>query len=141
MIVLPKRTRVDTDSSINIVPYIDVMLVLLVIFMMTTPILQQGVEVDLTPLDEDVLIEELIENDPVIISIDKNGYFYIGESKIPATLEQIIVEIEEENKVNQDLQVKVLIKPDKNVRVEKYFDVATFIQRNTDIDEIGVIGK
>lgn len=141
MIVLPKRTRANIDSSINIVPYIDVMLVLLVIFMMTTPILQQGVEVDLTPLDEDVLIEELIENDPVIISIDKNGYFYIGESKTPATLEQIIVEIEEENKVNQGLQVKVLIKPDKNVRVEKYFDVATFIQRNTDIDAIGVIGE
>jgi biopolymer transport protein TolR len=39
MIALPKRTRADADANINIVPYIDVMLVLLVIFMMTTPIL------------------------------------------------------------------------------------------------------
>jgi biopolymer transport protein TolR len=48
---------------------IDVMLVLLVIFMMTTPIIQQGVEIDLTTLDEDVLIEDLVGNDPVIISM------------------------------------------------------------------------
>jgi hypothetical protein len=48
---------------------------------------------------EDVLIEDLVGNDPVIISIDKNNYFYIGESKTPATLEQVIVEIEEEKKL------------------------------------------
>ena len=47
MIALPKRARPDTNADINIVPYIDVMLVLLVIFMMTTPIIEQGIEVDL----------------------------------------------------------------------------------------------
>ena len=47
MIELPKRARPETNADINIVPYIDVMLVLLVIFMMTTPIIEQGVEVDL----------------------------------------------------------------------------------------------
>ncbi len=47
MIELPKRARPATNADINIVPYIDVMLVLLVIFMMTTPIIEQGVEVDL----------------------------------------------------------------------------------------------
>ena len=47
MIELPKRSRPDIHADINIVPYIDVMLVLLVIFMMTTPIIEQGVEVDL----------------------------------------------------------------------------------------------
>ena len=49
MIALPKRSRPATNADINIVPYIDVMLVLLVIFMMTTPIIEQGVEVDLPP--------------------------------------------------------------------------------------------
>ena len=50
MIALPKRARPDTNADINIVPYIDVMLVLLVIFMMTTPIIEQGIEVDLPKL-------------------------------------------------------------------------------------------
>jgi len=45
MIELPRRSRPDINADINIVPYIDVMLVLLVIFMMTTPIIEQGVEV------------------------------------------------------------------------------------------------
>ena len=47
MIALPKRARPATNADINIVPYIDVMLVLLVIFMMTTPIIEQGMEIDL----------------------------------------------------------------------------------------------
>ena len=47
MIELPKRSRPDIHADINIVPYIDVMLVLLVIFMMTTPIIEQGVELSL----------------------------------------------------------------------------------------------
>ena len=139
MITLTKRSRVNIDTHINIVPYIDVMLVLLVIFMMTTPIIQQGVEIDLSTLDEDVLIEELVENNPVVISIDKNNYFYIDESKIPATLAQIIVEIEEEKKFNEHL--KVLIRPDKVVRIEKYVELVAFIQRNTSIQQIGMIGE
>jgi biopolymer transport protein ExbD len=104
-----------------------------------TNIIQQGVEIDLTTLDEDVLIEDLVGNDPVIISIDKNNYFYIGESKTPATLEQVIVEIEEEKKLNQDL--KVLIRPDKTASIEKYVEIVTFIQRNTSIQQVGMIGK
>ena len=53
MIALPKRARPDTNADINIVPYIDVMLVLLVIFMMTTPIIEQGIEVDLPARSSD----------------------------------------------------------------------------------------
>jgi biopolymer transport protein TolR len=139
MITLPKRTKTNIDASINIVPYIDVMLVLLVIFMMTTPIIQQGVDIDLATLDKDVLIEDLVDNNPVVISIDKNNYFYIGESKIPATLAQIIVEIEEEKKLNKDL--KVLIRPDKVANIEKYVELVAFIQRNTVIQQVGMIGK
>ena len=51
MISPPRRIRHRPDAQINIVPYIDVMLVLLVIFMMTTPIIEQGVEVDLPQAD------------------------------------------------------------------------------------------
>ncbi len=139
MIYLPKRNKVNVDANINIVPYIDVMLVLLVIFMITTPILEQGIEVDLTVLNKDVVVEDLIENDPVIVSMDKNGYFYIGESKNPATLEQIIVEIEEEGKINPNLVVA--IKPDKMANIGRYIELLTFIQKNTSIKKVGIIGK
>jgi len=63
-------------AEINVVPYIDVMLVLLVIFMITAPLLQQGVKVDLPntnskPLDQN-------DEEPLIISIKKDGSYYIN---------------------------------------------------------------
>jgi biopolymer transport protein TolR len=90
MITLPKRSRANIDANINIVPYIDVMLVLLVIFMMTTPIIEQGIEIDLALMD-DVDIVELTDIAPVVISMDKYGVLYIGASKTPATPEQVLL--------------------------------------------------
>lgn len=63
-------------AEINVVPYIDVMLVLLVIFMVTAPLLQQGVKVDLPntnskPLDQ-------TNDEPLVISIKKDGSYYIN---------------------------------------------------------------
>jgi len=63
-------------AEINVVPYIDVMLVLLVIFMVTAPLLQQGVKVDLPntnskPLDQ-------TDEEPLVISIKKDGSYYLN---------------------------------------------------------------
>ena len=140
MITLPKHSRPNIDANINIVPYIDVMLELLVIFMMTTPIIEQGIEIDLA-LMNDVDIIELTHIDPVIISIDKHGILYIGASKIPVTPEQVIVEIRVEMELNPDSKLKVLIRPDRGVQLEKYVELLKFIQKNTDIESVGMIGK
>ncbi|AYQ56357.1 Tol biopolymer transport system, TolR protein [Bathymodiolus thermophilus thioautotrophic gill symbiont] len=140
MITLPKRSRANVDANINIVPYIDVMLVLLVIFMMTTPIIEQGIEVDLALMD-DVDVLELTHIAPVIISMDKHGVLYIGASKIPATPEQVVAEIKVEMELNSNLKLKVLIRPDKGVKLEKYVELLKFIQKNTDIESVGMIGR
>ena len=74
-----KRRRPISD--INVVPYIDVMLVLLIIFMVTAPLLKQGVEVDLptapaNPLDAD-------SPEPIVISIDRKGLMYLNIAADP----------------------------------------------------------
>lgn len=138
MTALSKRVRIHTDANINIVPYIDVVLVLLVVFMMATPIIEQGIEVDLALMNDEV-VKGLVDIEPVIISINKKGYLYIGTSKAPSTPERVIVEIREETKLNA--KVKVLIKPDKDVSIERYVDLLTFIQKNTNTKSVGMIGK
>ena len=75
MIELPKRSRPDIHADINIVPYIDVMLVLLVIFMMTTPIIEQGVEVDL-PTGE-ATTPEYVEYRSVV-TVNVEGDYYLN---------------------------------------------------------------
>ena len=81
MIELPKRARPSTNADINIVPYIDVMLVLLVIFMMTTPIIEQGVEVDLP--EAPATMVEYEDQQPTVITIDKDGNYYINSMMDP----------------------------------------------------------
>ncbi|SVB66280.1 uncharacterized protein METZ01_LOCUS219134, partial [marine metagenome] len=66
-----QRIRKRPMSEINVVPYIDVMLVLLIIFMITAPLLSQGVKVDLPQAPSAPL--PLNEKEPVIVNVDKNG--------------------------------------------------------------------
>jgi len=77
MIELPRRSRQDIHADINIVPYIDVMLVLLVIFMMTTPIIQQGMEVDL-PQGPATALDFSDGRQPIVITVDRNNNYYLN---------------------------------------------------------------
>jgi biopolymer transport protein TolR len=63
-------------GEINVVPYIDVMLVLLIIFMVTAPLLAQGVKVDLPKAAAEPLPPE--QRDPLVLSIDQNGLLYLN---------------------------------------------------------------
>ena len=66
-------------SEINVVPYIDVMLVLLIIFMITAPLLTQGIKVDLPNAAADPLDPELLrDNEPLVLSIDRDGHLYLN---------------------------------------------------------------
>jgi biopolymer transport protein TolR len=66
-------------SEINVVPYIDVMLVLLIIFMITAPLLTQGIKVDLPNAAADPLDPSLLrDNEPLVLSIDREGQLYLN---------------------------------------------------------------
>jgi biopolymer transport protein TolR len=64
-------------GEINVVPYIDVMLVLLVIFMVTAPLLTQGIEVDLPQANSEP-IDEVPNHQPLVLSVDADGNLYIN---------------------------------------------------------------
>src|ERR1700722_20561378 len=71
-------------GEINVVPYIDVMLVLLIIFMVTAPLLMQGVKVDLPKAAAEPLDQELLKNaNPLVLSIDKAGKLYLNVGSHP----------------------------------------------------------
>jgi biopolymer transport protein TolR len=76
-----QQNRRKPMAEINVVPYIDVMLVLLVIFMITAPLLTQGVNVELPQADAEPMPQEADE--PLIVTVDRAGELYIdvGEGK------------------------------------------------------------
>lgn len=63
-------------SEINVVPYIDVMLVMLVIFMITAPLLNQGVDVDLPQADAEPMDDN--QRDPVVLTVDAEGRYFLN---------------------------------------------------------------
>lgn len=74
-----KRRRVI--SQVNVLPYIDVLFVLLVIFMVTVPMLNQGVEVELPKLEEAEAITE--DNIPLILTVAADGSYYLNKAEDP----------------------------------------------------------
>ncbi len=69
-----RRKRSRVVAEINVVPYIDVMLVLLIIFMITTPLLEQGVKVDLPQAKGEQVEQE--KQTPITVTVDRDGKFY-----------------------------------------------------------------
>jgi len=76
-----KRIRKRPMSEINVVPYIDVMLVLLIIFMVTAPLMTQGVKVDLPQASAEPV--QQTEKEPLIVSIDVSGLYYLNVGEDP----------------------------------------------------------
>ena len=80
--------RKKLNAEINVVPYIDVMLVLLIIFMVLSPLLIQGIEVNLPKTDTTKMS---ISSEPLVISIDSKGDYFInlGEEQLPISLMEL----------------------------------------------------
>ncbi|MBA2492549.1 MAG: protein TolR [Gammaproteobacteria bacterium] len=68
-------------SEINVVPYIDVMLVLLIIFMVTAPLLQQGVEVDLPNAPAEPLPTDEEQPEPLVVTVDRQGRYLLNRGE------------------------------------------------------------
>ncbi len=77
----PKKASSRPIAEINVVPYIDVMLVLLVIFMITAPMLTQGVTVDLPKAASQSL--KASDREPIIVSVNEQGDFFLNISSNP----------------------------------------------------------
>lgn len=138
MITLPKRTRMDVEMHINIVPYIDVMLVLLVIFMITTPIIEQGIELDLPNADAKSV--DFTEQEPTIISINRDGEYFINSMASAGTDRLSVGEIAA--RVQARLQffpsMKVFVRGDREVAYGAVIALMSFLQKNG-VEKVGII--
>jgi len=88
------RFRKRRMSEINVVPYIDVMLVLLVIFMVTAPMLTEGIQVDLPQTFAKTMAND--QEEPVVVSVDAKGQYYINigdDTDKPLSVEMLVTRV------------------------------------------------
>tara|TARA_B100000029_G_scaffold500645_1_gene572701 strand:- start:16 stop:438 length:423 start_codon:yes stop_codon:yes gene_type:complete len=103
-------------SEINVTPFVDVMLVLLIIFMITAPLMKTGVEIELPKVNTPNIPES---NEPLIISINKKKEVYLSEKKVISN--QLTPKLLEIKKANP--KVRVFLKADKAVSYELLMEV------------------
>ena len=125
----PRNKRHKPNAEINVVPYIDVMMVLLVIFMVTAPMLTQGVNVDLPQAKSDPVPSDDL-GPPLIISVTQSGDYYLelGENnKQPITLERIGVQVGKILQRAPDTQV--LLRGDRAIEYGLIVRLMTVLQK------------
>lgn len=124
MLVRHRKRR--AMSEINVVPYIDVMLVLLVIFMITAPLLQQGVEIDL-PESDAAPIET--PSEPVVVNVTRNGdmYLVLGGERELIDGEALVTKVSAFVRANPE--VPVLVGGDEAVAYGRIYDAMVLLQK------------
>jgi biopolymer transport protein TolR len=118
-------------GQMNVVPYIDVMLVLLIIFMITAPMLQQGITVDLPNVDASPLDPDLVrDNEPLIVSINAAGEFFInlGEAPEEPVPDQSVMSVTAAI-IRRNPDTPVLIKSDEAVNFGRVALALALLQR------------
>jgi biopolymer transport protein TolR len=114
-------------AEINIVPYIDVMLVLLVIFMATTPLMTQGVEVNLPIASAKSLSQDTPM--PVVVSINKQGEVFLNIAATPkAAISADIVQAEVAAALSLNPKRQVLVRADKDVTYSLVMQTMVLLQ-------------
>ncbi len=127
-------------SEINVVPYIDVTLVLLIIFMVTTPMLQTGVDVDL-PQAESATVEQEEDKPPVVVSIKETGEYFLRTNNeddqpvVPDTITARVMEV-----LANKPGTQVLINADQGVEYGVVVTVMAAL-KNAGVPKVGLMTK
>ncbi|ALN87442.1 protein TolR [Lysobacter capsici] len=135
-----RRRKRKLKSEINVVPYIDVMLVLLIIFMVTAPLLTLGIDVDL-PKSNAKSIET--KNDPVVVQIDDKGNFFLAVkagSNEAVSKETLATKVGALVKQNGKEKLQVYIAGDGRSNYQPVMD-AMNILKDAGVEKVGLMSQ
>lgn len=124
-----------TLAQINVTPFVDVMLVLLIIFMVTAPMMSKGVEVQLPEVEHAPNLESMKE--PLVVSLDRHGQISIGRSKVdsPQKLTPVLQQILGERKVKE-----VFLEADQAVPYGRVVQVMAAVKA-AGVEKLGMVAE
>lgn len=131
-----KRNKVPgAMSDINVTPMVDVMLVMLIIFMVITPMLSKGISVDLAKTKNPIAMQDADKDDAILVSITKDGKVYLGTDPY-SDLTSLGGKVKDllSNKLNKT----VYLKNDSRARFEKVVEVIDGL-RAFGVDQLGLL--
>src|ERR1017187_1348661 len=131
---MKKRVSPPPVADINVTPMVDVMLVLLIIFMVITPMLSKGVTVDMVKTRNPIAMHEADKSDAVMVAITRDGHVYLGSNLIlPEDLPPKVKDM-----LTNKLDKTVFVRADQRARYEKVVDVVDNL-RAAGVDQLGLL--
>jgi len=121
-------------ADINVTPMVDVMLVLLIIFMVITPMLSKGKDVDLVRTKNPISMPAADKSDAVLIAVTRDGKAWLGSDMVPA--EDLPPKVKD--LLTNKLDKTVFVKADSRARYEKVVDVVDNL-RAAGVDQLGLL--
>jgi biopolymer transport protein ExbD len=133
---MEKKKAPPPVADINVTPMVDVMLVLLIIFMVITPMLTKGQTVDLVRTHHDITMQAADKEDAVLIAVTRNGAIFLSPGNIKMTADQLPEKVRDllTNKTDKT----VYIKSDARAKYSAVEDVVDNV-RAAGVDQIGLI--
>jgi biopolymer transport protein ExbD/biopolymer transport protein TolR len=129
-----KRVKMSAVSDINVTPMVDVMLVLLIIFMVITPMLSKGISVDMVKTRNPISMQAADKDDAVLVAITREGKVFLGsEQTKPEDLPSKVKDL-----LTDRLDKTVYLKCDARSKYEKAVDVVDNL-RAAGVDQIGLL--
>ena len=128
------RRGADVINAINVTPMVDVMLVLLIIFMVITPMLSKGVSVDMVKTRNPISMDDADKEDALVVAITRDGKVFLGRGQIePKDLATEVGDV-----ITERLDKTVYIKSDARAKYRKVVDVVNIL-RSTGVDQVGLL--
>ena len=121
-------------SDINVTPMVDVMLVLLIIFMVITPMLSKGVSVDMVRTRNPIAMEAADKEDAILVAVTRDGHAFLGTQKIE---EKDLAE-EVTDLVSNRIDKTVYLKADARSRYERVVEIVNVL-RASGVDQLGLL--
>jgi biopolymer transport protein ExbD/biopolymer transport protein TolR len=133
---MEKKKSPPVVSDINVTPMVDVMLVLLIIFMVITPMLSKGVTVDLVKTKNPVAMQAADKEDAVLIAVTRDGKVFLSPGNTQQTPDALPQKVKD--LLTNRLDKTVYIKSDARARYEKVTDVIDNL-RGAGVDQLGLL--
>ena len=134
MAIAVRNEGAKVNSNINVTPMVDVMLVLLIIFMVITPMLQNKVQIDMAQVDNAVAMPDADKEDAIVVAVTRDGGVFLGQDKVAPS------------ELGRKVQDKLADKPGKTIYIRadaraQYKAVEDAIDnvRTAGVDEVGLL--
>jgi biopolymer transport protein ExbD/biopolymer transport protein TolR len=122
------------SSEINVTPMVDVMLVLLIIFMVVTPMLQKGISVDMAKVNNPEQMPDADKEDALLVSVTRDGSVYFGSEK--TTIDNLTTKVKD--RLANKMDKRVYVKADMRARFGSVVSVVDSV-RAAGVDDLGLL--